>query len=82
MPHLVAAPDKFRGTASASEVAAAMGRAAASAGWECDEAPVADGGEGILDGRAGSVRRTRVHRTLGEAVTAERRMTDSTAGLD
>ncbi len=82
MPHLVAAPDKFRGTASAPEVAAAMGRAAASAGWECDEAPVADGGEGILDAMGGSVRRTRVHGPLGETVTAEWRMTGSTAVIE
>src|SRR5207302_800760 len=49
MPHLVAAPDKFRGTAAASEVAGAVARAGASLGWTCAEVPMADGGEGILD---------------------------------
>src|SRR5215207_10753304 len=50
-PHLapmrvVAAPDKLRGTATARDAAAAVARAAAAAGWDCDEMPVADGGEG------------------------------------
>lgn len=82
MPHLVAAPDKFRGTASASEAAAAMARAAASAEWTCDEAPVADGGEGILDAMRGEVRRTRAQGPLGEAVTAEWRLDGSTAVIE
>lgn len=72
--HAVAAPDKFRGTATAAEVAAAMARGAAAAGWTCDEAPVADGGEGILEALGGTVRRTRVRGPLGEAVEAEWRM--------
>src|SRR2546422_9096962 len=54
---VLAAPDKFRGTASAPEVAAAIARAAIAAGWTCDEAPVADGGEGTLDAFGGRVRR-------------------------
>ncbi len=70
----MAAPDKFRGTASAAEVAAAVARAASAAGWTCDEAPVADGGEGILEALGGSVRRARVRGPLGEAVEAEWRM--------
>ena len=49
MPHVVAAPDKFRGTASASHIAAAIEWGAHHAGWSCDQAPVADGGEGLLD---------------------------------
>lgn len=72
--HLVASPDKFRGSATAAEVAGAMARAAAAAGWTCDEAPVADGGEGILEALGGSARRCRVRGPLGEAVEAEWRM--------
>ncbi|HUR17597.1 MAG TPA: glycerate kinase [Acidimicrobiales bacterium] len=72
--HLVASPDKFRGSASAAEVAGAVARAAGAAGWTCDEAPVADGGEGILEALGGSVRRARVRGPLGEAVEAEWRM--------
>ncbi|MDQ3575300.1 MAG: glycerate kinase, partial [Actinomycetota bacterium] len=82
MSHVVAAPDKFRGTATAAEVAAAVARAAAAAGWSCDEAPVADGGEGILDALGGTVRRTRAHGPLGEAVTALWRMEGSTAVIE
>ncbi len=72
--HVVAAPDKFRGTASAGEVAGAVAAAATAAGWTCDEAPVADGSEGILEALGGSVRRARVRGPLGETVEAEWRM--------
>ena len=73
MPHLVAAPDKFRETASSVAIAEAIGRAAAAAGWSADLAPVADGGEGFLDAllRAGGSRRTsRVTGPLGRPVQA------------
>lgn len=83
MPHLVAAPDKFRGTATAPEIAAAVGRAATAAGWTCDEAPVADGGEGLLDAvPGGSRRRTRVHGPLGEPVEAEWVLNGETAIIE
>ncbi len=49
MPLLVAAPDKFRGTATANEVAAAIGRAAGSLGWTVRAVPLSDGGEGLLE---------------------------------
>ena len=68
---MVAAPDKFRGTLAASAVAAAVARAAALAGWECDVIPLADGGEGLLDALGGASRRTRVTGPLGEPVDAE-----------
>ena len=80
MPHVVAAPDKFRGTADAAEVAAAIARAAEACGWTCDRAPVADGGEGTLEAVGGSVRRTRVRGPLGEAVEAEWRMLGARGG--
>jgi glycerate 2-kinase len=70
MPHLVAAPDKWRGSASAIEVAATITQAAAALGWSTDAAPVSDGGEGfaaVLGGRA-SVHR--VHGPLGGLVDA------------
>ena len=76
MSVLLAAPDKFRGTATAVEVARAVAGAAAHAGWECDEAPVSDGGEGLLDALGGAVRWARVHGPLGELVEAEWRMLD------
>lgn len=74
VPNLLAAPDKFRGTAAAPAVADALCRAARSAGWSCDQAPMADGGEGILEALGGVTRRTRVRGPLGEIVEAEWRL--------
>jgi glycerate kinase len=79
---VVAAPDKFRGTATAGDVAAAMCRSAVAAGWSCDEAPVADGGEGTLEAIGGKVRHTRVTGPLGNPVDAEWRLRDSTAVIE
>jgi glycerate kinase len=71
---VVAAPDKLRGTATAVEVAGAVARAAAEAGWTCVEVPVADGGEGTLDVFGGPNRTTRVTGPLGEPVDAAWRL--------
>jgi glycerate kinase len=77
---VVAAPDKFRGTATAAEVAAAVAGAAAAAGDHCDPAPVADGGEGTLEALGGTPRTTTVRGPLGDPVAAEWRMqADGTA---
>ncbi len=46
---LLAAPDKFRGTLTAREAAAAIAAGAERAGWTAVELPLADGGEGTLD---------------------------------
>jgi glycerate kinase len=70
VPHLVAAPDKFRGTASAVEVAAAAARAARRAGCTTDEIALSDGGEGLLDAAGGRTMHTRVTGPLGRPVTA------------
>jgi glycerate kinase len=86
VPTLVAAPDKFRGTATAPQVAAAMEWAAHDAGWACDRAPVADGGEGLLDALADDLRvarrRTRVTGPLGEPVEAEWLLDGRTAVIE
>ncbi len=68
MPRLVAAPDKYRGTLSAREAAEAIASAAATAGWDCDVAPVSDGGEGFLDVFAGigNLQTARVSGPLGQ----------------
>jgi glycerate 2-kinase len=79
---VLAAPDKFRGTATAPEVASAVAAAAGGAGWECDEAPVADGGEGTLEALGGRVRRARVRGPLGAPVDAEWRMRDDGAVVE
>ena len=79
---VVAAPDKFRGTATAAEVAAAVGRAAAAAGWDCDQVPVADGGEGTIDALGGPNRTTTVRGPLGEPVPAAWRLDRRTAVIE
>jgi glycerate kinase len=67
---VVAAPDKLRGTATATQAASAIGHAAWEAGWDCDEVPVADGGEGTLDALGGPNRTTVVSGPLGDPVEA------------
>jgi len=76
MSRLLAAPDKFRGSASAPEVAGAMAAAAAAAGWACVQLPLADGGEGTLDAFGGGNRRTSVTGPHGRPVEAAWRMGD------
>jgi glycerate 2-kinase len=79
---LVAAPDKLRGTASAAAVAAAIARAAATAGWACDEVPMADGGEGTLEALGGANRTSTVTGPLGAPVAAEWRLDGRTAVVE
>jgi glycerate kinase len=74
---VVAAFDKFRGTATAAELAKAVSRAAGSTGWTCDEAPLADGGEGTLEALGGDSRSTTVRGPLGRPVEAEWRLDGS-----
>ncbi len=49
MPVLVAAPDKFRGTATAVQIAGAVARAGSRLGWSVIESPLSDGGEGLVE---------------------------------
>jgi glycerate 2-kinase len=79
---LVAAPDKFRGTATASEVAGAMCLAASDAGWSCDAVPMADGGEGTLDALGGPNRTSVVSGPLGDQVEAAWRLDGTTAVIE
>lgn len=48
-PPVLVAPDSFKGTLRASEVAGAIGRGLEAGGWPVDPCPVADGGEGTLE---------------------------------
>ncbi len=79
---VVAAPDKFRGTASAAAVAAAVARAATAADWDCDQVPVADGGEGTIDALGGANRSTVVRGPLGHPVDAAWRLDRGTAVVE
>jgi glycerate kinase len=80
MPFFVAAPDKYRGTVSAAGAAAAAAGAARRAGWDAEEVPMSDGGEGLLDAVGGEVHVTRVSGPLGQPVEAEWRMLDNLGG--
>lgn len=71
---IVAAPDKFRGTADAAQIAAAIALAAAEHGMVCDQIPLADGGEGTLDALGGPNRTTLVSGPLGDPVAAQWRL--------
>jgi glycerate kinase len=79
---VLAAVDKFRGTATAAEVAASIGNACWDLGHDCDEAPLADGGEGTLDVLGGANRSTVVRGPLGQPVTAGWRLHRSTAVIE
>jgi glycerate kinase len=70
VPCLLAVPDKFKGTATAGAVAAAMAAGARACGWAATELPMSDGGEGLLEVMGGANRRTVVRGPLGAAVTA------------
>ena len=80
--HVLAAPDKFRGSASASEIAGAIAAACASMGATCDEAPMADGGEGTLHALGGANRSSRVTGPLGAPVQARWRLAGREAVIE
>lgn len=75
MPPVLVAPDSFKGTLRASEVAAAIGRGLESAGLEPpDLCPVADGGEGTLEALltalGGETAGAPAHDPFGKTITA------------
>jgi glycerate kinase len=78
---VLAAPDKFRGTLTAREAAAAIAIGAARAGWTAAELPLADGGEGTLDVLGGGNRRTTVTGPLGDPVEADWRLEEDGTAL-
>lgn len=70
MTHVLAAPDKFRGTATAAAAAAAVCEGARRAGATCAQRPMSDGGEGFVDVLGGEVRTARVEGPLRELLEA------------
>ncbi len=74
MGRFLVAPDSFKGTFAAAEVAEAIAAGIEAAGSEADRCPVADGGEGtteVLLGALGGERRTaRVHDPLRRPIEA------------
>ncbi|MCX6430377.1 MAG: glycerate kinase [Actinobacteria bacterium] len=79
---MLIAPDKFKGTLSALEVAEAMGRAAASLGIQTLKVPLADGGEGIVSVLGGPNRTSEVSGPLEEKVIAPWRLENGTAVIE
>ena len=80
---ILVAPDSFKGTFSAGEVAAAIGRGLEAGGRPVDLCPVADGGEGTLAALAESlgaqVRRVDATDPLGRPIQAEFALGDRVA---
>ena len=70
MTRLLVAPDSFKGTFSAVDVAEAIGRGAARAGAMVDLCPVADGGEGTMEALGGRTLCGRAHDPLGRPIEA------------
>jgi glycerate kinase len=79
---LVAAPDKFRGTATAAEIGVAVVDVARRAGWEAKWVPLADGGEGTLEALGGANRSALVTGPLGDPVEAGWRLDGRTAVIE
>ena len=79
---VLAAVDKFKGTATAAQVAAAIGHACWELGHDCVEQPVADGGEGTLEALGGPNRTSTVTGPLGDPVRADWRFHRGTAVIE
>lgn len=80
--HVVAAVDKFKGTATAAQIARSIGHACWELGFDCDEIALADGGEGTLDVLGGPTRESVVTGPLGDPVTAAWRYHHDTAVIE
>lgn len=79
---VVAAPDKFKGTATADEIAGAIAAAVEGAGGTCTQVPMADGGDGTLDALGGANRTSEVTGPLGSLVEAPWRLDRGTAVIE
>jgi glycerate 2-kinase len=83
---ILVAPDSFKGTLSAVQVADAIGRGLEDAGRPVDLCPVADGGEGTLDALAdalgGELRTVSVSDPLGRPIDAAFALGDGVAVVE
>lgn len=82
MIRALVAPDKFRGTASASQVARSMAEVLESAGYEVEAFPMSDGGEGLLEVLGGANRSLSVTGANGGKVVAGYRLDGGTAIIE
>jgi glycerate kinase len=83
---ILVAPDAFKGTLTAAEVAAALGRGLVQGGRPVDLCPLADGGEGTLDVLApaleAEIRAAEVSDPLGRRVKARYAVGDRAAVVE
>lgn len=81
---VLVAPDSFKGTFSAVQVAEAIGRGLSVVGLAADLCPIADGGEGTLDALVEPRHRRRVivSDPLGRPVAAEYGLTGTSAVIE
>jgi glycerate kinase len=83
---ILVAPDSFKGTLSAAEVAHAIGRGLEAAGRSVDLCPVADGGEGTLEALLpaieGELRSAIVSDPLGRPIEASFALGDRVAVVE
>jgi glycerate 2-kinase len=83
---VLVAPDSFKGTLSAAEVAEAIGRGLEEAGRPVDLCPVADGGEGTLEALLpaveGELRTATVSDPLGRPIEASFALGDGVAVVE
>ena len=74
-PRVLVAPDAFKGTLSAAQVAAAIAAGLRRAGAQAEECPVADGGEGTIEvlreAIGGELRSALCHDPLGRPLQAQ-----------
>jgi len=83
---ILVAPDSFKGTFPAAEVAAAIASGLEDGGRPTDRCPLADGGEGTMDALAaalgGEPVRARAHDPLGREIEASFRVAGALAFVD
>ena len=83
---VLVAPDSFKGTFTAAQVARAIGQGLEAAGRPVDLCPVADGGEGTLEalaqGLAVTARRVPATDPLNRPITAEYGLGDGVAVIE
>lgn len=79
---VVVAPDKFKGTAAATDIAQAVAQALGDDGHDVAQVPMADGGDGTLDALGGANRTTTVTGPLGEPIEAPWRLSKRVAVIE
>jgi glycerate kinase len=79
---VLVAPDKLRGTATATEAAIALAAGVSDAGGVADVCPMSDGGEGFLDALGGGTMRTRATGPLRRPIDVPWRLAGDTAVIE